>query len=327
MPKKYTQEEFLAKAHQIHGDKIDFTKFQYISSITPSQCKCNICGNEWMTRPDVILRGCGCQKCAGKRLSNCKTIAVEEIQQKIDKIGLNVTIFRDSYINTKYKCKAQCNKCGYIWEIKGNDLLNGHGCPQCAQENLKHKQEDALSVLKEKYNGRFDFTNTIYKGCHEHITTICCNCGKEKKGSYNRFLTQDVNCSCSENFKRSKLEKSLIELFEKNNIVYLFNHSFEWLKQGCGKLSLDFYLPQRNIAIECQGIQHFEPRDFGNHNRVLTETKFHEQQHRDLRKKQLCKENNIKLIYYLEKKYEKFMKEDDIYFTDVNGLIKYINTN
>lgn len=39
------------------------------------------------------------------------------------------------------------------------------------------------------------------------------------------------------------------------NIKYERYKKFSWLK----KQNLDFYLPDYNIAIECQGIQHFEP--------------------------------------------------------------------
>ena len=60
-----------------------------------------------------------------------------------------------------------------------------------------------------------------------------------------------------------------------------------------GRQSLDFYLPDYNIAIECQGIQHFEPIDF-----FGGEEKFDEQIERDRIKYNLCKNNNINIIYY-----------------------------
>ena len=48
-------------------------------------------------------------------------------------------------------------------------------------------------------------------------------------------------------------------------------------------MSLDFYLPEYNIAIECQGIQHFKRIEyFGG------EKSFKEQKNRDTIKKELC---------------------------------------
>ena len=45
-----------------------------------------------------------------------------------------------------------------------------------------------------------------------------------------------------------------------------------------------------------------------------------------MRKKTLCSENGVKLIYFTEKKFVEYMNEGDVYFTDVNELIKYIKT-
>ena len=41
------------------------------------------------------------------------------------------------------------------------------------------------------------------------------------------------------------------------------NTNLYFFKNGKGYQSLDLYLPDFNIAIECQGIQHFKPIDFG----------------------------------------------------------------
>jgi len=80
--------------------------------------------------------------------------------------------------------------------------------------------------------------------------------------------------------------------------------SFPWLKNKIA-LHLDFYLPNHNIYIECQGRQHFEPVDkFGG------EADFLETRERDLKKISLCKENGLKPIYYcLTRKYTEFEGE------------------
>jgi hypothetical protein len=54
-------------------------------------------------------------------------------------------------------------------------------------------------------------------------------------------------------------------------------------------------LPKYNIAIECQGIQHFKPVEyFGG------EIAYEEQVKRDKKKKKLCIENNIELRYVVD---------------------------
>ena len=67
----------------------------------------------------------------------------------------------------------------------------------------------------------------------------------------------------------------------------IYQYTAEWL----GRQSLDVYIPSLNVAIEYQGRQHYEPLEiFGG------EENFKIQQHRDIKKKQLCAENGVKLI-------------------------------
>ena len=77
---------------------------------------------------------------------------------------------------------------------------------------------------------------------------------------------------------------------------------------------MDFYLPDYNIAIECQGIQHFEPCEyFGG-----TEG-FKKQIKRDKIKKELCNVNNIRLLFYCTKI---IFNED--YYNNITKLIETI---
>lgn len=39
-----------------------------------------------------------------------------------------------------------------------------------------------------------------------------------------------------------------------------------------------------------------------------------------------CKENGIELIYFLEPKFKKYETSGNLYFTDIDKLIEYINS-
>jgi hypothetical protein len=56
---------------------------------------------------------------------------------------------------------------------------------------------------------------------------------------------------------------------------------------------LDIYIPSRKLAIEYQGKQHFEPVSYFGGEEALLRTK-----ERDLRKKEKCKAQGVKLIYW-----------------------------
>jgi len=87
-----------------------------------------------------------------------------------------------------------------------------------------------------------------------------------------------------------EMEKFLIE----KKINFVCQKKFDFLG---GYMSLDFYLPDLKLAIECQGAQHFMPIEaFGG------ERDFKPQQERDIRKYKKCLENNIRILYYSNKK-------------------------
>lgn len=107
---------------------------------------------------------------------------------------------------------------------------------------------------------------------------------------------------------RKKYTKLLLSLREKGIIksrwisefsLYLlvksyfpdaeFQYRVEWL----GQQSLDVYIPSLSLAIEYQGVQHSIPVEhFGG------EEQFQETVKRDKRKKELCAEHNVRLLYW-----------------------------
>ena len=75
---------------------------------------------------------------------------------------------------------------------------------------------------------------------------------------------------------QSHLEEEISSLLKKNGIKYVYENHFNWL----GLQSLDFYLPEYNLAIECQGEQHYKPiEQFGGNEGFLRS------QERDKRKR------------------------------------------
>lgn len=116
------------------------------------------------------------------------------------------------------------------------------------------------------------------------ITIICKLHGKFQQNPHDHL--QGSGCPFC---KSSQMENSVRKLLLDNNVKFEEQKRFEWL----GYRSLDFYLPQHNIAIECQGIQHFKPiEQFGG------KSAFKKQIKNDSEKHKLCKENNATILYY-----------------------------
>lgn len=67
MSKKLTQEEFIAKARAIHGDKYDYKKVVYVNNRKKVLIICRKCGREFEISPYYFLNGGGCNNCYGKK--------------------------------------------------------------------------------------------------------------------------------------------------------------------------------------------------------------------------------------------------------------------
>ena len=59
---------------------------------------------------------------------------------------------------------------------------------------------------------------------------------------------------------------------------------------------LIFFVPSKNLCIEYQGEQHYEPVDFAGKGIEWAKMKFEENQEKDNIKRIFCKDNNINLL-------------------------------
>ena len=312
MPKKYTHELFLKKLKENFGDKISLKDSIYKNSQTKVKCKCNVCGHEWFTRPYSLLAGHGCRKCFDKKNSDRLTHTLEEVNEKIHNNGVDVTIIGD-FINMKNKCLVKCDKCGYEWKTIPSDLCRGHKCPKCSDswKNRRKTKEVFINEMNILYNNEYQYKiEDKYVRNRDFITYVCPIHGEIKQLVYTHV--KGNGCPYC---KESGLEKKIRLCFDKNGINYKQWYKNAWL----GLQSLDFFIETKNIAIEVQGIEHFEANeDFGGEKGLKNNIE------RDERKKTLCEKNHVRLVYFLEEKNTKYMRQNDVYFTNIENLLKYI---
>ena len=195
---------------------------------------------------------------------------------------------------------AYCNIHG-PFEIIANNLANGEGCPLCQKENIANKKrytcDEWINKAKNKRgNTNFDFSETKYIDSKHKIKIKCKKCGN----FFDVWPSQFMYGSGCPKCRKSHLEDEIEIFLIQNKITFEYQKRFNWL----GKQSLDFFIPRFNIAIECQGSQHFFKGHFRDSFDVIKK--------RDLKKKELCEKNGVTLIYYsnLNIKYPYLVIED-----------------
>ena len=299
MSKRKTKEEFINDARKKHGDKYDYSFiFSIKNNKTKVQIKCNTCGNVFYQRLHDHLSGCGCPFCAKNQKKE-----TEQFIKEAASIHKNTYDYsKTKYKNNKEKVTIICPKHGEFQQTPHNHL-NGQGCPKCKGENVskrcKWTTERFIEEAKKIHGNKYDYSKAIYTKSREKIEIIC-----KKHGSFFQIAHDHINgCGCPF-CRESKLENEIENLLMANGIIFEREKTFSWLKNK-SNLKVDFFLPEYNAVIECQGIQHFEPVDFSNNKNKNANDSFMDICLRDRLKKDYCEKNGIKIYYYtnIHKKY------------------------
>ncbi len=281
---KIDKDEFLRRAIERFNGKYDYSKVEWKGY---KRKVCIICpehGEVWQT-PYLHLRTQGCLKCSGSFMD--QDFFIEKAKAiHGDKYDYSKVVYKSS----KEPVCIICKKHGAFWQ-KPNDHLLGHGCRKCYAEQtsvrLTKTEENFLAIANEVHKGKYDYSLMQYVNRNTPITIIC-----KKHGPFIQMPKAHVRGSGCPMCNNSFLEEQVTTLLRKMSIKFVPQKTFDWLTYN-GTLHLDFYLPDYDVAIECQGIQHFRPVEFWGGEEGLAQTKT-----RDTVKRQLCEQKGIKMLYF-----------------------------
>lgn len=253
-PKRWDYKRFVEKAREIHGDKYDYSKAEYINYNTKLCIVCPEHGGFWKT-PAKHIAGQGCPKCSTIEQSKKQSRTKEDLINELEKIYGDIYDYsKVEYVKMKKPVCVIYKKHGEFY-ARPDHLRDGHGCPMCKESGLERNVRVFLTTHGVKHTPQYRDVKLLHKQ------------------------------------------------------------------------SFDFYLPDYKIAIECHGEQHFVDnfyRAYKTNDGLNPEEKLKYVQELDKRKKNICENNGIKIIYFLDKRFVKYMNNDDVYFTDLGEMYEYI---
>lgn len=302
------QKFFIEKAKKIHGDKYDYSKMEYVNS---RKKICIICPEhgEFFQTPERHLKGGGCPVCLKYKKTEDK---ISKALKKYERSKLNnnqaqsfikkakelhdgkYDYSKVDYVNSQTKVCIICPEHGEFFQTPNNHL-NSKGCPKCAGKKLT--LEERLNTFRKIHGNKYDYSKVDYVNA---ITKICIICPEH--GEFwitpNKHLSGRGCPLCS----KSILEMNTKAFLDKNNIIYEPQKTYDWLILKKNQF-LDFYLPEYNIAIECQGAQHlFEAKYYFGHDNIHSQ--YVVTIERDKNKKDKCSEHGIEILYLIDKRYK-----------------------
>ena len=212
------KEKFIEKSIKKHGDKYDYSKVEYVDSLTKVCIICPQHGEFWQT-PQAHVRGNGCPICANKKRGDTFRSSGEEFIKKAAIIHDNkYTYDKDTYINATTKVPILCLEHGTFWMTPMAHLL-GQGCPKCSGRGLN--TSEIISKFVEKHGGKYDYSKVEYKKMHEKVCIVCPKHGEFWQTPSKHLLGQGcpkcgIENGAKHRHKNYQMIKKYISLKSKN---------------------------------------------------------------------------------------------------------------
>ena len=161
---KLTTKTFIEKAKNIHGNKYNYSKVEYVNAHTKVTIICPIHG-EFEQMPYQHIQKHECPKCGGYNTGIKLSKTLEHfIKQAIIIHGSKYDYSKVKYVNTHTKVKIICKKHGNFYQ-EPNNHLSGNGCPICNIENSNFVSGLYVPKYPEKYSS--DVDKIIYRSSYE----------------------------------------------------------------------------------------------------------------------------------------------------------------
>lgn len=287
---KSTTEEFIQKSKNKFGEQFDYSQVHYINNKIPVNLICLTHNHFFSINPLEHLQrnNGGCTFCAVNRgLTN-----EEFIQRSKDRFPGQLDYSKTKYLNYSDKVIMTCLKEGHgdFETIPRNHLNNkkgGTGCKICGISNRIKKKtysdEKWKLIIEGVHDNKYDYSNLHRDPLNKKKIIIEC----KKHGEFSQYYDSLSNLNGSTCPKCSITSTSIGEQEVFTFIQQYFPLSESRNKSILNGKELDIYIPEKNIAIEYNGLySHSEKRGRDN--------QYH------LSKTKSCKEKGIILIHLFE---------------------------
>ena len=157
---KNTKEDFIKKARQVHGDKYDYSKIEYVNSNTKVCIICKVHREEYWQTPAQHLSGRGCPKCANE---NSRLTQQEFIRKAKQVHGDKYDYSKTIYVNARTKITVTCLQHGDFEQYAASHLA-GKGCPKCNCSFLENNIRIYLDANHIEYLEQHTWDWLTFKG-------------------------------------------------------------------------------------------------------------------------------------------------------------------
>ncbi|WGZ93393.1 MAG: DUF723 domain-containing protein [Candidatus Thiothrix putei] len=143
--RKLTTKEFIKRSREVHSDRYDYSKVEYVNNKTKVVIICPEHG-DFEQSPNSHLSGIGCPHCANES----KKLTQESFIQKANEVHDNKYDYsKVEYTHSATKVEIICPIHGAFEQTSYNHL-RGSGCPHCGYENTGWTKAKFIDICESK---------------------------------------------------------------------------------------------------------------------------------------------------------------------------------
>ena len=282
--RKLTRDDIIEKFREKHGDKYDYSKFEYHRMKDKSTIICKLHG-EFRQSAEKHILGRGCPICGNIAKNKNRTITKEKFIERANIAHSGKYDYSNvHFVNLHDKIEIICPIHGKFEQCVQTHL-NGHGCPQCAIDDTKLTKDEFVKRASEIHNNKYNYEMAQVNGYKQTVEIIC-----PQHGGFRQTIESHLKgCGCPKCGRIiSKNEQEIYEyvcnLVGKENVVDRCRTILSNNKE------LDIYIPSKKIAIEYNGV-------------LWHSEKYGKDRYYHLEKLNECNERGIRLIQIFEDEY------------------------
>jgi Zn finger protein HypA/HybF involved in hydrogenase expression len=218
MAKKFSTDEFIARAKAIHGNRYEYSESQYNSKRKPITYKCFQHGAVTQ-KASAHLKGSGCTLCGYASKRKKTQLSPDEFISRAKAVhGEKYDYSETEYVVKRTPVTIICREHGIFSQMPQNHLA-GRGCSSCHRDNpINHKLgvEEYIARAQNVHGNTYDYSDTKYSHSQKKLRIIC-----RIHGRFERYAAdhlQGRGCPACGKLNRRAPEKVGLGEFVKRSV-------------------------------------------------------------------------------------------------------------
>lgn len=209
---RITQEEFIRRARERHGDIYDYSNTNYVSMKNQVIVICPYHGE---FRPKAVQHlQYGCMECANRNKGQWKKLNTEIFISRASNVHQQKYDYsKVSYQGSQIKVCITCSEHGDFSQHP-DDHLSGHGCGQCSAVLNGENQYGVLKVsfsefekrADDVHQGKYTYDESTFGHRDKRMTIMCPEHGEFQQNRNNHIFLKHGCPECGRKKRRSQNE-------------------------------------------------------------------------------------------------------------------------